>query len=149
MSDQYEQKIKESQKLRDLGFYVRALEIYREVEKERSGLRLAMEISGTLLEQGCVQSGLEKISAAIVMFSDDVTADKMALPLAQMLRASTMATVTVQFSPFFEVAVSLYNDQLVHCPVENYEQKLVSLLSCPAACPSSHGDSGCHARCLS
>lgn len=127
MSDQCAtEKIREAQKLRDLGFYTRALESYREAENEKSDLMLATEISATMVEQGCVSSGFEKINLAIETFSE-TTEDKMTLAVAEMLRASTMATITVKFSSFLEVAAQLYNDHLLDCPVEHYEKRLVSL----------------------
>lgn len=131
MPDKHAQKVKEAQELRDLGFYTRALDSYREAEEEKGSFMLAAEISATMIEQGCFKSGFEKINAAIEMFSDGME-DKVELALVQMMRECAKANITGQFSSALAAATRLYNDHLLHRPVEDYEKRLVSLLYYPS-----------------
>jgi tetratricopeptide (TPR) repeat protein len=125
MEDTRAAKIKEAQRLRDLGFYNEAIQWYEEAEEERIDILLALEIGSTFLEQGPVKAALEKIHHAKDVFGDSIE-DESALGLARLLDAFATAFTTAQFTPSLEICGRTYDQLLRDRPLEKFGKILVS-----------------------
>ena len=133
MTELRSQKITEGQRLRDLGHYGRALVSFQDAEDECSDLKLATEISATMLEQGCFEKAKEKINHALFHLSE-TTHDESVIAMAEMLEATVTAIVSGKFSAPLSTATQRYNQFLMNRCVEEYSKTMV--LSSATRCTS-------------
>jgi hypothetical protein len=128
MTDHREKMIKEAARLRGLGFYTQAVQCYRNILSDGSDLEVSLELSGTLMEQGCVRASLETITDAIkgLAENEDTDPDDALIPLARMFKENATVSRTGRWSPSLEIVVSLYNNHLRDIPVERFEKRRVS-----------------------
>lgn len=133
MSDSRSRRITEGQTLRDLGHYGRALASFQDAEDKSSDLKLATEISATMVEQGCFGKARDKISRALHHISD-TTDGESATAMAEILEATITAIVSGKFSASLSTATRRYNQCLMDHPVEEYSKAMV--LSPASRCTS-------------
>lgn len=126
MSDSRSRRITEGQRLRDLGHYGRALASFQDAEDESSDLKLATEISATMVEQGCFGKAREKISRALHHLSD-TTDGESATAMAEILEATITAIVSGKFSASLSTATRRYNQCLMDHPVEEYSKAMIAM----------------------
>jgi tetratricopeptide (TPR) repeat protein len=125
MEDTRAAKIKEAQRLRDLGFYNEAIRWYEQAEEERIDILLAIEISATFLEQGRVKTAFEKIHHAKDVFGDSIE-DESAVGLARLLGALATAFTSAHFTPSLEIGERIYDQLLRDRSLEKFGKTLVS-----------------------
>ena len=136
MEDSRAAKVKEAQRLRNLGFYNDAVRRYEEAEAERSDILLATELASTFLEQGRVQTAFDKIQQARDAFHDSIDDDSV-LALAQLLEAFATAFKTGQFTPALKACGHVYDQLLRDRPLEEFSKRLVSPMSRYSSDPAS------------
>ena len=108
MSESRFQKITQGQRLRDLGHYGRALVSFQDAEDKCSDLKLATEISATMVVQGCFRKAKAKINHALFDLSE-TTDDKSVIAMGEMLEATETAIESGRFSAPLSNATRRYN----------------------------------------
>jgi hypothetical protein len=111
-----------------LGFFNQAVQCFRDILSAKSDLAISVELSGVLMQQGCISAGMEMLTKAMDEFQDheDKIANASLIASAQMSQAIMTAYVTGRFSPVTELVVGLYNDHLRDLSVDMFKKRTVS-----------------------
>ncbi|KAF2174822.1 hypothetical protein K469DRAFT_685236 [Zopfia rhizophila CBS 207.26] len=128
MGESRAESLKEAQRLRKLGCYPEAYVQFCKASEQHDDLSLAVEVARMFLEQGYVKKSLEKINKALDQFRD-TTSDQEVLALAEILQTAATASMTMRFSGPLKIGAELYNRYLLRLRAEQYEERMVTLLT--------------------
>ena len=131
MSEPHVANLKEAQRLRDLGYYRKALVFYEEAERERRSLLVAVEIASMHLEQGLLKDGINKIQVSFNTFCES-TEDRVVMAMGEILQQFAMAFSTGQFTRHLEAGERLFNELLRGRPPQKLDKRMLSIGLCYA-----------------
>jgi hypothetical protein len=116
--------LQEARRLRDLGRWPEAAQVYRAEQEHNGSLLLSVEFASMFLEQGWPKMTAKEVEAGIAEFSD-VETTSIAAALAKLLRAATLAATTVCFTEPLNTAVELHDRYLKARETEEYDHHMV------------------------
>ena len=123
-STRRDELIAEADRVRELGFYSKALALYREAEAIQANLSVSIKITGLLTEQGRAPLALKEWNLALDKFASEEK-DRELVAVAELCRSVCRATMDLQFRRALEMGLKFFDEHVKPYPVTEWKDRKV------------------------